>query len=366
MEAVESEAPRRRKDVHLRRVEAHWKGVQLTLEKLYARLGRKVGIFHTWLDLYSHEYLDRRVIEDAMPAPWCGLYVHPAELRIFKTWKRRLYENVMDLLKKGRVLPSRLRAFDVPNAKKIYFWDELMPTKARKFFNHRCQLSVFPESIRQYGSNHTPSPSRLEIESFQKSHDFVVSLTGFLDRRKGFLTLMRAAKGGEASKWGFIFGGEIRWEDFSAEEKLELQHFISSPPENCLCLARRLEDAEFDFVIQKSDLVYLAYENFFHSSNVQVKAAYFEKPMIAGPQHLIAERTRSFGMGWCLPKISSQDVALLLSRIGSEEIQSIKKNAQFQKFVDLHSPERLDQALDEIASSLCSRVIQDYKATAKL
>jgi hypothetical protein len=339
--------------------------VQLTLEKLYARLGRKVGIFHTWVDLYSHEYLDPRVIEDAMPAPWCGLYVHPAELRIHKTWKRRLYENVMDLLKKGRMFPSRLRAFDVPNAQKIYFWDELMPAKARKFFNHRCQLSVFPESIREDGLNNIPSPLRLEIESFQKSHNFVVSLTGFLDRRKGFLTLMRVAKRGGALKCGFIFGGEIRWEDFTADEKLEIQQFISRPPENCLCLARRLDDAEFDYVVQKSDLIYLAYENFFHSSNVQVKAAYFHKPMIAGPQHLISERTKRFKMGWCLPKISSDDVALLLSQIGSEEIQSIKQNAHFQQFADLHSTERLEHALDEIASILSSKAIPTGKATAK-
>ena len=346
---VETSKPNWRKDEQLCRVEAHWQGVRLALEKLYAELGRKVGIFHTWVDLYSHEYLDQRVIEAAMPAPWAGLYVHPAELRIFKTWKRRAFENLIDLLKHGKMFPSRLRAFDVPNARNIYFWDEFMPSKARRCFNDRCQLSAFPESIRQDGLNHIPSPSRLEIESFQKSHDFVVSLTGFLDRRKGFLTLMRVAKMTAASKWGYIFGGEIRWEDFSAEEKLEIQQFISRPPENCLCLVRRLGDAEFDFVIQKSDLVYLAYENFFHSSNVQVKAAYFQKPMIAGPRHLIADRTRRFGMGWCLPEINEQAVADLFNQIDKKEIQCVVDSARFEEFCQEHSPERLKECLKEIS-----------------
>jgi len=341
--------PTRRRDSQLCRVEAHWQGVRLALEKLFGELGRKVGIFHTWVDLYSHEYLSRRVIKQAMTAPWVGLYVHPAELRIFKTWKRRVYENAMDFIKKGQMFPSRLRAFDVPNARNIYFWDEFMPTKVRRCFNHRCQLSVFPESIRQNGLNRIPSPSRLEIESFQKSHDFVVSLTGFLDRRKGFLTLMRVAKMRSASKWGFIFGGEIRWEDFSADEKLEIQQFVSRPPENCLCLARRLDDAEFDFVVQKSDLVYLAYENFFHSSNVQVKAAYFQKPMIAGPRHLIAERTRRFGTGWCLPEITEQAVADLLNQIDRKEIQHVIDRARFEEFCKEHSPERLNECLEEIS-----------------
>ena len=348
MVKVEAEKPHWRQDEQLCRVEAHWQGVRLALERLYGELGRKVGIFHTWVDLYSHEYLDQRVIEEAMPAPWVGLYVHPAELRIFKTWKRRVYENVMDLIKKGRIFPSRLRAFDVPNARNIYFWDEFMPAKARKFFNHRCQLSVFPESIRQDGLNHIPSLSRLEIESFQKSHDFVISLTGFLDRRKGFLTLMRVAKVGRTSKWGFIFGGEIRWEDFSAKEKLEIQQLISSPPENCLCLARRLDDDEFDFVVQKSDIVYLAYENFFHSSNVQVKAAHFKKPIISGPRHLIANRTQRFAMGWCLPEITEQAVTDLLNQIDKKEIQRVANSAQFGEFCQEHSPKRLNECLEEI------------------
>ena len=349
MVKVEAEQPHWRKDEQLCRVEAHWQGVRLALERLYGELGRNVGIFHTWVDLYSHEYLDQRVIEQAMPAPWVGLYVHPAELRIFKTWKRRVYENAMNLIKKGQMFPSRLRAFDVPNAKKIYFWDEGIPKIASPRFRNGAKLSIFPESIRQDGLNHIPSPSHLEIESFQKSHDFVVSLTGFLDRRKGFLTLMRVAKMTAASKWGFIFGGEIRWEDFSAEEKLEIQQFISRPPENCLCLVRRLDDAEFDFVVQKSDLIYLAYENFFHSSNVQVKAAYFQKPMIAGPRHLIADRTRRFGMGWCLPEITAQAVTDLLNQIDKKEIQRVVDCARFEEFCQEHSLERLNECLKEIS-----------------
>ena len=349
MVKVEAEKPNWRKDEQLCRVEAHWQGVRLALERLYGELGRNVGIFHTWVDLYSHEYLDQRVIEQAMPAPWVGLYVHPAELRIFKTWKRRVYENAMNLIKKGQMFPSRLRAFDVPNAKKIYFWDEGIPKIASPRFRNGAKLSIFPESIRQDGLNHIPSPSHLEIESFQKSHDFVVSLTGFLDRRKGFLTLMRVAKMTAASKWGFIFGGEIRWEDFSAEEKLEIQQFISRPPENCLCLVRRLDDAEFDFVVQKSDLIYLAYENFFHSSNVQVKAAYFQKPMIAGPRHLIADRTRRFGMGWCLPEITAQAVTDLLNQIDKKEIQRVVDCARFEEFCQEHSLERLNECLKEIS-----------------
>ena len=66
IDVVEPEKPTRGKDAHYRRVEAHWRGVGSSLRQLFGELGRKVGIFHSWVDLYSHEYLERRVIDEAI------------------------------------------------------------------------------------------------------------------------------------------------------------------------------------------------------------------------------------------------------------------------------------------------------------
>ena len=207
IDAVEPLKPTRGKDAQYRRVEAHWRGVGDALRRLFERLGRPVGIFHSWVDLYSHEYLERRVIEEAMPAPWCGLYVHPAELRIYKTWKRRLLENARDFLKQGRIFPCRLRAFDVPLARKVYFLDEGVLGKARVIFNRRVGLGFFPEytnSLEQSGDFEWP-----ELDRFRKQHTKILSLFGFLDKRKGILTLMRTARG-HGGDWAFLIAGGIR------------------------------------------------------------------------------------------------------------------------------------------------------------
>ncbi len=338
--------PTRRRDSQLCRVEAHWQGVRLALEKLYGELGRRVGIFHTWVDLYSHEYLSRRVIEEAMPAPWCGLYVHPAELRIYKTWKRRLYENGMDLLKRGRMLPCRLRAFDVPNAKRIYFLDELLVGKARQYFRSAISLSAFPEWV---DSNVAPNFAELEKISKLAGDRKIISLCGFLSKRKGLLTLLQAAKS-NLEGWFFIFAGPIDWESFSETEKSMIQEAQAHSGFYCAFMDRQLQDCEINSIVQRSDLIYIAYENFFHSSNVQVKAAFFGKPMIAGPQHLIAERTLRFEMGWCLPEISANAVEVLLRKIAPREIEVVAKRAKFQEFLAEHSPEVLDEKLGEIAA----------------
>jgi glycosyltransferase involved in cell wall biosynthesis len=345
IDVVEPEKPSRGKDAPYRRVEAHWRGVGSSLRQLFGELGRKVGIFHSWVDLYSHEYLERRVIEEAMPAPWCGLYVHPAELRIYKTWKRRLLENARDFLKQGRVFPSRLQAFDVSMARKIFFWDEGIPKIANSHFRNGSKLSIFPESKkcipRQFSDDFS------EIEYFVKNHTPIICLAGFLSRRKGLLKLIRVAQRA-ATHWSFLIAGEICWDEFLEKEKSEIQDFILNQTSNALFIPRHLSDQEFEKIIEVSDCAYVAYEDFFHSSNLQLHAAILKKPMISGPRHLIADRTRRFGMGWCLPEISEQAVADLLNQIDKKEIQRVIDSARFEEFCQEHSPERLNECLEEI------------------
>ena len=340
MVSVEPETPRWGKDAQLSRVEAHWKGVQLALGKLYVELGRKVGIFHTWVDLYSHEYLDRRVIKDAMPAPWCGLYVHPTEMRIYKTWKRRALENLTDLFKYGKMFPSRLRAFDVPMARKIYFLDEGLLQKIK--FKKSIQIGLYPEWM-YFDVDTNP-----ELISFQRQDgQKILTLTGFLDKRKGLLTLIRAAKKA-ATDCFFILAGPIGYDSFTDSEKEEISEIENGSFSNILLLNRLLTDGQVNEIIMKTDIVYLAYENFFHSSNIQPKAAFYRKPMITGPKHLISERTRRFQMGWCLPELTPEAVAELLNRIDEMEFNRVVSEGRFNDFCQEHSPERLNRCLEEI------------------
>jgi hypothetical protein len=338
---VQPRNPTRRRDAQLCRVEAHWEGVRLALEGLFNELGRKVGIFHTWVDLYSHEYLSPEVIQRSLPAPWVGLYVHPAELRIQKTWKRRTYENARDLLKMGRIFPSRLKAFNVPNARKIYFLDEDMPEKAKHL--GKVRREAFPEWGERDGQ---PVP---ELAGFSpKPGQKIICLCGFLEKRKGLLTLLEAVPqlGGA---WFFLFAGPIGYDSFPEEKRGELQDFVKNPPKNTLFINRMLSNREVNKVVSVSDLVYLAYEDFFHSSNIQIKAAHYKKPLIAGPRHLIAERTRRFGMGWCLPEILTTAVQELLGKIGVREIQEVRRIAKFDEFLSEHSEEVLEKRLEEIS-----------------
>ncbi len=71
------------------------------------------------------------------------------------------------------------------------------------------------------------------------------------------------------------------------------------------------------------------------------------------PRHLIVERTRRFGMGWCSPEISTAAVQELLGKIGPREIGKSRSSAKFGEFLSDHSPEVLDWKLYEIEGLIC-------------
>jgi len=333
------------KDLRLAEVIRHWRGVGLSLRALFARLGREVGIFHTWVDLFSHPLLRREVIEDGMPAPWTGLYVHPAQFRITKSRKRQLLETFQALIKHGRWRPSTIKAFDSRFARKIYFYDELILSSVRSSFRKTTRLGAFPDRVKQVASiSRDALPG---LKEFRARNPLILSLSGFLSRRKGLLTLIRLAARHQGP-WAFLFAGGVEWDSFSEDESREIKTFIEHPPSNTLFLGRKMVDAEFKCVLECSDLVYVAYENFFHSSNVQIFAALLGKPILAGPRHLISERTRNYDLGWCLPELTGDAVESLLKGLDSESLIRKKREARFQEFTEQHSELVLTQRIDEI------------------
>ncbi|MEI8287848.1 MAG: hypothetical protein WCH99_00125 [Verrucomicrobiota bacterium] len=334
-------------DSWLAEVEAYWAGVGATLQKLSTRLGRRPGVFHTWIDLKSHPFLENRVIAEALPGPTVGLCVHPAELRIYKSRKRRLYEGLGHLRRYGRFRESRLRAIKVPGLRCLYLLDEMLVPQVARLMGPGIAVRAFPEPV-EVAVEELPLPRlcALKAQGFQ-----VVCVVGFLHKRKGILNLIRTAKM-NPKKWAFLFAGPLDHEGLSDTELAEVKDWCAQPPANCVLQLTSLSDAQVNSVIRQSDLVFLAYENFFHSSNVQIKAAIFDKLIIAGPRHLISERTQKFQLGWCLADHSPATLARLLQRLDSSVIAGQQAQANFDGLADEHSVRRLETCLAEVSGFL--------------
>jgi hypothetical protein len=324
-----------------------WTAVGKAVEGLRRDRGEPALVFAGWADLNTNTFLHSNWVRQALPLPWGGICVHPVELRVRKTLKRRLWEMIPNLWRYGLPTESRLRAIRVPNLRWLLFWDENVLSKARAFFPGVRILSC-PDAANTAvdAGFHLPALDRLRA----KGHP-IVAVIGILDRRKGILRLMEATRG-VPGNWGFLFAGKIAWDNLSPDERQTCQRFIDHPPANTVLHLEFMETEEqLNTLISISDLHYVAYEDFFHSSHIQVKAAHYRKLCLAGPMHLISERTVQYNLGWTLKDFSPATLIEFLARTDRTALEEKARAARFSDFTRLHSIARMNEVLAEVVDS---------------
>jgi glycosyltransferase involved in cell wall biosynthesis len=328
--------------------ELRWSSLGKAVERIRQDHGEPGLVFHAWADLWTHPFLSSRAVRQALPLDWVGLCLHPVELRVRKTWKRRLWELPSNLRRHRLPTENRLRALKVPHYKHVILLDENVLPKARRFFPGALKISSFPDASNNTLDEHF----RLDrLQKLKAEGRPIVAVIGVLQRRKGFLRLMEAARAAPGN-WGFLIAGRIDWQDLSESEQEELRRFISDPPPNTALCLEFLEDEQFNSLVSQSDLLYLAYEDFFHSSNIQVKAAHFTKLCLTGPQHLISERTKEYNLGWTLKDHATATLIEFLAHTDWQALEEKSKSARFASFADLHSTQRLNTVLTELIKSV--------------
>lgn len=280
MEYVEITQPEIDKNVPnkaLASVQAYWRGLGSTLENLFSKIGRKVPVFLTWADLRTHELLDHKIVDQTFAgAPWIGLVVHPVELRLNLSKKRRLLESVKQFICTGNPIVSRLRALRTSSLVAMYFLDEGILEKARKIFPLPTHVARFPEPV----NFSTPDEASGDLIELFDASVLNICVVGFLEKRKGYLNLIKLADR-HRRRIHFSFAGPVNRSELSEEEVTHIDRAVSNAIPNVRMIDRKLTDQEVNLVISKADVIYLGYENFFHSSNIQIKAAHFHKPIIS-------------------------------------------------------------------------------------
>jgi hypothetical protein len=230
----------------------------------------------------------------------------------------------------------------------VILLDENVLPKARRFFPSARTISTFPDAANVK----VDERFRLEgLEKFRAENRPIIAAIGILQRRKGFLRLMEAARAAPGN-WGFLFAGKISWDDLSAEERKFTQRFIDDPPANTVLHFEFVKTEEqINTLISSADLHYVAYEDFFHSSHIQVKAAHFQRLCLAGPRHLISERTAEYNLGWTLKDHDPATLIEFLARTDRRALDKKANAARFSEFARLHSVERLREMFGELIDS---------------
>jgi len=93
--------------------------------------------------------------------------------------------------------------------------------------------------------------------------------------------------------------------------------------------------------IDHADLIFAAYEDFPHSSNILTKAAAFNKFVLVNEGYLMAERIRNYQIGLVI----QQNIELDLNEVYAN---TRKLNPQFNEYLQLHSTDQLNKVLESI------------------
>lgn len=336
---------------HRLRSANHWRNLGLTLQNLeHEKRGSKI-YFHQWADLFTDSFLEPTFVRNSIPRPWSCVCIHPVEFRVRKSLKRRIYEGFFLKIKQGFFFESRMRCLRVPLLKSIYFPDENIVSTACSFFGPKVVCKKFPEIstslTRDFPRNH-------RLQEFKKRGMPIMGILGVMQKRKGYLQMLEAARAFK-NRWGFLFAGQISFDELSPNETQYIQGLLQAPPCNVCFINETLSDSNLNALLGQCDMVSVAYRDFYHSANLQIKAAQFQIPVLVGPRHLSFERNQKFQLGVSMPGLDASDIIATLSKIGVDELKTMRTKAQFASFVQEHDQSHLDSIFSEVEGLQVSR-----------
>ena len=233
------------------------------------------------------------------------------------------------------------------------FHDEcLMDDFGRQF--PKQAIAFFPDATDEAPANPT-SHFRDEIIQRAKGR-LIVATVGVMDRRKGVITLLRAAE--QLPDCFFVFAGpNVNPGSFDAEERRYFEKAVSEGRENCFFRIERIaDDRDFNSFVELSDVIFMAYLGFSQSSNILTKAAVFRKPVIVSDRPGCLEvRTRVFNLGievgeGCV-KCTVKAIRTLAEQHSTGTLHAGRR---YDDFVRIHSREALSKALLSVVEKLCS------------
>ncbi len=307
--------------------------------RLLRRIERRTG----WrADLVFFPYLDNYLRLAPFPSlpgillrrPWSGLYLRNHHLA--------RSNGPLRLAAKGdRLLRSSL-------CRAVCVLDERFNDRLSAISGH--PVVDFPDM-----TDETPPPETIPLAREIATKAAGRKIIGLIsmEKRKGLLTLLKAALAAHAKgePWYFVAAGPWPKFTFAPEEiafcedvirlvgsgEIDNLHFDTSG-------ARFSDGAIYNSLFTTFDLIWAAYEGFEGSSNALTKAAAFRIPVLATAGQCIGSRVQKHRMGRTFPE---GDVDACLAAIRA----ALSENApepDFQGYHALHSRDRLDEIFRDL------------------
>jgi glycosyltransferase involved in cell wall biosynthesis len=179
----------------------------------------------------------------------------------------------------------------------------------------------------------------------------IVGLMGHLIPRKGIIELLHAAEQLESDPICFLLVGELPEYHYDDKTLTLLKQAENGKHSNVLGIYGRIDsNALYNSIMRQCDMIYAAYRDFPNSSNTLTKATQMRRPVIVSDGYVMAERTRRFGLGLCVPEGDVNAIAAAIKRIVANPGSYMANPEACDEFLRHHSLSRVPLLLSELMS----------------
>ena len=142
-----------------------------------------------------------------------------------------------------------------------------------------------------------PTPLAAQIKQ-QAAGRKIVFMGGSIGKQKNLAQWVKLIQQADSAQWYFVQIGRININNLTSEDIAALASLRVTAPKNLYSHDGYLSDElAFNDVIAVADVIFAVYKDFYRSSNMLSKAAYFEKPILVASNCLMGARVTKYGIG---------------------------------------------------------------------
>jgi hypothetical protein len=261
--------------------------------------------------------LHQSSVPDAVEAiPWVGLCITPEYEKRQHTQSQLQHQSQLQPQVECQSKPQpqspppllhdRPAYYSLSTYRGTCFLEEAAVDAYRNVFSNK-QFAFLPD-ITETERLSEPNALVLEIKR-RAAGRRIVFMGGSIGKQKNLSKWIALIFNVDPTQWYFVQVGRISLNNLTAEDTQALARVKQQPPENLYVHADYLPDeTSFNAIIAASDVIFAVYRDFYRSSNMLSKAAYFEKPILVADYCLMGDRVIRYGIGLAVRSNSLEEM----------------------------------------------------------
>jgi hypothetical protein len=231
-----------------------------------------------WADMVFSEAKDSAA---TAAIPWAGLCITPEQISEQQA---------------SQTLPVY---YQLSSYRGTCFLDEALLQSYR--MHYPTKHFEFLPDITETDLSTTPNLIALDIKQ-RAAGRTIVFMGGSIGKQKNLARWVDMVLNLDPAQWYFVQIGRINLNNLTPADEQALALLKQQQPANLYIHADYLPDETvFNAIIAVSDVIFAVYRDFYRSSNMLSKAAYFEKPILVADRCLMGERVTKYAIGLAVP-----------------------------------------------------------------